>query len=665
MAYAGKIRDISKVLVANRGEIACRIFRTCKKLGIRTVGVFSEPDSNSQHVRMADEAYFIGPAQSTLSYLNQNKIFEVAVKSGAQAIHPGYGFLSENSDFARKCSDNRLIFIGPPPQAIFDMGIKSKSKELMTAAGVPVVPGYHGQEAANDLVALQAEAQKLGYPLMIKAVKGGGGKGMRIVRDDQEFMSQAQSCQSEAEKAFGDGALLIERYIEAPRHVEVQVFGDSHGNCVYLWERDCSVQRRHQKVIEEAPALGLTSETRKKIGTAAVNAAKAVNYTGAGTVEFIVENQDFYFMEMNTRLQVEHPVTEAITGLDLVEWQLLVAMGHELPVKNQDDVPGPFGHALEMRIYAEDTAAGFVPAPGRVHSLRLPSDCRVESAIIEGDEVSVHYDPMIAKLVVWGNNRIEAIKKADGALSNFNVGGVETNIDFMRRILQSDSFKHKIVTTKFIEENRDELLAKTKLTSDQLAVATLTLSAIQDHIQGEKFLKRFRLNSDMSLSFPLKDVDKNNEKVSVVAKSSDDFVIQNLDNCRVLTVDKEGNSYSLQVVVDGKKENISATLGDNMLDIFTADGSFRVEVQTLGPIDKNQGDDAGISSGKIVSPMPGTLEKISVKEGDVVTKGQQLGTLVAMKMEHILKSPVDGTVEKIHHPLGKTVPKGGSLFTIK
>ncbi|ODN06084.1 Methylcrotonoyl-CoA carboxylase subunit alpha, mitochondrial [Orchesella cincta] len=344
---SASLKEISKVLVANRGEIACRVFRTCKKLGIKTVGVFSEPDRNSQHVHLADEAYFIGPAQSTLSYLNQDKIFEVVKRSGAHAIHPGYGFLSENSDFARKCAQQNVIFVGPPPQAIFDMGIKNKSKELMIAAGVPVVPGYHGQEAASDLEALQQEALKLGFPLMIKAVKGGGGKGMRIARNADEFMSQAQSCQSEAEKAFGDGALLIERYIEAPRHVEVQVFGDSHGNCVYLWERDCSVQRRHQKVIEEAPAPGLSLETRAKIGTAAVNAAKAVKYSGAGTVEFIVENQDFYFMEMNTRLQVEHPVTEAITGLDLVQWQLLVAMGHELPIKDQSKVPGPFGHAFE------------------------------------------------------------------------------------------------------------------------------------------------------------------------------------------------------------------------------------------------------------------------------------------------------------------------------
>lgn len=474
---------------------------------------------------------------------------------------------------------------------------------------------------------------------MIKAVKGGGGKGMRIARTADEFMSQAQSCQSEAEKAFGDGALLIERYVEAPRHIEVQIFGDSHGNCVYLWERDCSVQRRHQKVIEEAPALGLTQETRRQIGEAAVNAAKAVKYTGAGTVEFIVENQDFYFMEMNTRLQVEHPVTEAITGLDLVEWQLLVAMGHELPIKEQDKVPGPFGHAFEMRVYAEDTTGGlFVPAPGFVHALSTPENARVESAVVEGDEVSVHYDPMIAKVVVWGQNRLEAIKKADLALSQFNVAGVSTNIDFMRKILTSKPFQEELVTTKFIEENHDMLLGKEELSKEKLALASLALSAIQDYENGQQLIvKRFRLNSPLNQK---QELDNSSHQINVQYNSNggNSICIGDIGECNASQVVKRGNMYKMQVIVGTKRLSVTAALDtqNNTLSLFTPDESFSVQVPTLGPLDRStlaSGAGGAQALGSVKSPMPGTLEKVTVKDGETVSKGQQLGTLVAMKME--------------------------------
>jgi 3-methylcrotonyl-CoA carboxylase alpha subunit len=359
--------------------------------------------------------------------------------------------------------------------------------------------------------------------------------------------------------------------------VEVQIFGDSHGNCVYLWERDCSVQRRHQKVIEEAPALGLTAETRRRIGSAAVNAAKAVKYTGAGTVEFIVENQDFYFMEMNTRLQVEHPVTEAITGQDLVQWQLLVAMGYELPIKNQNEIPGPFGHALEMSVYAEEVGAGFVPAPGHIHAMRVPGgDARVESAIVEGDTVSVHYDPMIAKLVIWGENRTEAIRKADLALSQFNVGGVETNIDFMRKILQSNAFRNTIVTTKFIEENHDELLTPKELSQEQLAIATLALSAIHDYDKSETLARRFRMNSDLKTQFTVKDGEKKFDVGVVFSKRNGgnkggDYTVGDLKNCQLLSVDKVGEMFEMEVLVGTRKQTISAALGgENILSVFTA-----------------------------------------------------------------------------------------------
>lgn len=489
-------------------------------------------------------------------------------------------------------------------------------------------------------------SNRLGFPLMIKAVKGGGGKGMRISRTAEDFMSQAQSCQSEAEKAFGDGALLIERYIEAPRHIEVQIFGDSHGNCVYLWERDCSVQRRHQKVIEEAPALGLTQETRRQIGEAAVNAAKAVNYTGAGTVEFIVENQDFYFMEMNTRLQVEHPVTEAITGLDLVEWQLLVAMGHELPIKNQNDVPGPFGHAFEMRVYAEDTTDGlFVPAPGFVHALSTPVNARVESAVVEGDEVSVHYDPMIAKVVVWGQDRLESIKKADLALSQFNVAGVSTNIDFMRKILRSKPFQNELVTTKFIEENYDILLGKEQLSEQKLALASIALSAIQDYENGQRLVvRRFRLNSPLHTMQSLNSEDNSSHQLNLQHESSelyenDCISVNNIGECGVSQVMKTGNMYKMQVNVGTVTIPITAALSpqNNTLTIFTSHESFSVQVPTLGPLDRSMLASGGAGGakalGSVISPMPGTLEKVTVKQGETVSKGQQLGTLVAMKME--------------------------------
>lgn len=417
-----KITPINKLLIANRGEIACRVVNTAKRIGVQTVAVYSDADARSLHVQVADEAYHIGPAASQKSYLRGDKIIEVAKKSGCQAIHPGYGFLSESVEFAELCQKEGIIFMGPPSSAIRDMGIKSTSKHIMSAAGVPIINGYHGEDQSDEK--LIAEAKKIGFPLMIKAVRGGGGKGMRIANTEADFMESLQSARTESEKAFGDSSMLLERYVRSPRHVEVQIFADKYGDAVYLFERDCSVQRRHQKIIEEAPAPGLSEELRRELGEAAVRAAKAVGYVGAGTVEFILDKEDlsFHFMEMNTRLQVEHPISEMITGTDLVEWQIRVASGEPLPL-TQDQIKRN-GHAFEARIYAEDPRGGFLPGAGPLHHLSTPipnSNVRVETGVRQGDEVSVHYDPMIAKLVVWGENRTQALDSLISRLTDYHV----------------------------------------------------------------------------------------------------------------------------------------------------------------------------------------------------------------------------------------------------
>lgn len=452
------------------------MIRTAKKMGVQSVAVYSEADRNSMHVDMADEAYLIGPAPSQQSYLSMEKIIQVAKISAAQAIHPGYGFLSENMEFAELCKQEGIIFVGPPSSAIRDMGIKSTSKSIMAAAGVPVVEGYHGEDQSDQC--LKEHARTIGYPVMIKAVRGGGGKGMRIVRSEKEFQEQLESARREAKKSFNDDAMLIEKFVDTPRHVEVQVFGDHHGNAVYLFERDCSVQRRHQKIIEEAPGPGIKPEVRKKLGEAAVRAAKAVNYVGAGTVEFIMDSKhNFYFMEMNTRLQVEHPVTEMITGTDLVEWQLRIAAGEKIPLSQEEITLR--GHAFEARIYAEDPNNNFMPGAGPLVHLSTPRadlTTRIETGVRQGDEVSMHYDPMIAKLVVWAADRQAALTKLKYSLRQYNIVGLHTNIDFLLSLSGHPEFEAGNVHTDFIAQHRKELLPDRKTTAKEfLCHAALAL----------------------------------------------------------------------------------------------------------------------------------------------------------------------------------------------
>ncbi len=469
-----------KILIANRGEIACRVAATARRLGIGVAAVYSEADAGARHVKLADEAYLLGPAPAAESYLRGERVIEAALKCGAQAIHPGYGFLSENEGFARACAKAGLVFIGPPPEAIAAMGDKSAAKRLMEKAKVPLVPGYHGDK--QEPAFLAKEAEKIGFPVLIKASAGGGGKGMRIVTKAAEFQGALEGAQREAKAAFGDARVLIERYLERPRHIEVQVFGDAQGACIYLFERDCSVQRRHQKVLEEAPAPGMSAARRKEMGDAAVAAARAVGYVGAGTVEFIAEQDGkFYFMEMNTRLQVEHPVTELITGLDLVEWQLRVAAGEPLPLAQ--DKLSIRGHAIEARLYAEDPARGFLPQTGRLAHLRFPQatpSVRIDTGVESGATITPHYDPMIAKLIAWGEDRPAALARLGAALAAVEVAGVQTNVAFLERVVRSRAFSSGDLDTGLIERSRAELFPPAQAASHELLAAAAMAELLEE-----------------------------------------------------------------------------------------------------------------------------------------------------------------------------------------
>ncbi|TKW29494.1 hypothetical protein SEVIR_3G398800v4 [Setaria viridis] len=701
-AVASPGAGIEKVLVANRGEIACRVMRTARRLGVATVAVYSDADRKALHVRAADEAVRIGPPPARESYLDARAIIDAAHRTGAQAIHPGYGFLSESADFAQLCEAEGLKFIGPPASAIRDMGDKSASKRIMGAAGVPLVPGYHGAE--QDIELLKLEADKIGYPVLIKPTHGGGGKGMRIVQRPEEFVDSVLSAQREAAASFGVNTLLIEKYITQPRHVEVQVFGDQHGNAIYLYERDCSLQRRHQKIIEEAPAPNVTAEFRSHIGGAAVSAAKAVGYYNAGTVEFIVDtlSGEFYFMEMNTRLQVEHPVTEMIVGQDLVEWQIRVANGERLPL-SQEQVPLN-GHAFEARIYAENVPRGFLPATGTLHHYRpVPSasTVRVETGVEEGDTVSMHYDPMIAKLVVWGESRSAALVKLKKCLSNFQIAGLPTNVGFLQELASHSSFEEGIVDTHFIERYKDDLLStSTKASGESRDVAELgaILAAAcickKDHITSKESIRAdkklsvwynntpFRMHhfARQPLELEFEEHDGFSEKLLklfITYKPDGSYFIETEDGTSGLDVkvDHKGD-HDFRVDAAGLQTDVTLAYysKDNSEHIHIWHGKhhhhYRQTLRTEHVVDdtsqpSHASEGKSHPKGSVLAPMAGLVVKVLLEDGAQVEAGQPVMVMEAMKMEHVVKAPRAGYVEGLKVTAGQQVFDSSVLFTIK
>ncbi len=617
---------ITSLLIANRGEIACRVIRTARRLGIRTVAVYSDADANALHVRMADEAVHIGSSPARESYLCGDRIIAAAKQIGAEAIHPGYGFLSENADFAQAVIDAGLIWVGPKPDSIRAMGLKDAAKKLMAEAGVPVTPGYLGEN--QDAKQLKKEADKIGYPVLIKAVAGGGGKGMRDVDDPKGFGDALESAKREAVSSFGDDRVLIEKYILSPRHIEVQVFGDSHGNVVHLFERDCSLQRRHQKVIEEAPAPGMDAETRAAVCGAAVRAAKAVNYEGAGTIEFIADASEglkpdrIWFMEMNTRLQVEHPVTEEIAGGDLVEWQLRVASGEKLP-KTQDELTIT-GHAIEARLYAEDPARGFLPSVGKLEHFDLGDEGRIETGVEQGDSISPFYDPMIAKLIGRGETRDEAIDELAAMLDGAEVWPVRTNAAFLFNAITSDAFGSADISTGFIERNLDELVPDAEPGEEVWQGAAAVAWLAGESGQELPGLAGFRLNAQ--------------------------------PGARVI-LSRDGDARTIELA--DELSPVGGFVEDDRVVVFREGQAFGFDLSARGSVG------GAASSGTITAPMPGKVISVEVSEGTKVNKGQRLLTLEAMKMEHGLTAPFDGVVAELDAKKGAQVFEGAVLARIE
>lgn len=695
------LKLFDKILIANRGEIACRVIRTARRLGgfnfhviinyiitnliiiigIKTVAVYSDADRNSEHVKLADEAIYIGPSPATESYLRGDKIIKACLETNAKAVHPGYGFLSENLPFCQLCTDSNVTFIGPPPNAIRAMGSKSESKDIMIKANVPVTPGYHGNDQSNDN--LIKEAKKIGYPLMIKAVSGGGGKGMRAVFSETKFIESLESCRREAKKSFGDDAVLIEKLVQAPRHVELQVFGDKYGDAVHLLERDCSVQRRHQKVLEEAPAPNLSPEVRKKMGDAAVACAKAVGYVGAGTVEFLVDSvtSEFYFCEMNTRLQVEHPVTEMITGLDLVEWQLRVASGQKLPLNQEEILKRAKGCAIEARIYAENPSKDFLPQTGHLVHMLTPvnknkneeSDIRVDSGVISGGEVSTFYDPMIAKLIAYGEDRPKALEKLERALRDFQVSGLANNIDFLIQIVRHPGFANEQPTTAFFDSYMKDLLSSLALShlnpiSKHTALGMIGFMETKKLIAGTfggldngndwRAYGKVKRNIDV--------FEGNNNSINIGFESSHrdhKILISNtkdksnrqmscyLKSKKLVTNSSKGKVWELEVEVDGHLCTGTVALYDNAVNDVVIDvwldgqtNDSQTHVQVCVPAENYVSDDTASGNPVVKAPMPGKIIKLNIPTGCMVKQGETILILEAMKMEHVVSAPCAGKV---------------------
>jgi 3-methylcrotonyl-CoA carboxylase alpha subunit len=667
----------NKILIANRGEIACRVAATAKRLGVKTVAVYSDADANAKHVAVCDEAVHIGGSAPKDSYLRWERIIDAAKATGAQAIHPGYGFLSENEDFAKACADAGLVFIGPPASAINAMGLKAESKRLMEQAQVPLVPGYHG--ADQDPALLQREADRIGYPVLIKASAGGGGKGMRAVDKAEDFAAALDSCKREAINSFGDDAVLVEKYVQRPRHIEIQVFGDTHGNCVYLFERDCSVQRRHQKVLEEAPAPGMTPELRARMGEAAVAAARAVNYVGAGTVEFIVEQpggydapeqMKFYFMEMNTRLQVEHPVTEAITGLDLVEWQLRVASGEPLPLKQED--LRIQGHAIEARICAENPDNNFLPATGALNVYALP-ECvtfergavRVDSGVRQGDAISPFYDSMVAKLIVHGDARAQALARLDEALAQTHIVGLATNVQFLRRVARTEAFASAKLDTALIPREQAVLFHQEPVGLPLAAAAAVAQTLLRERASEgvDPFSRRdgFHTHGVVQRRFEFEFGGEHAKALLTYERGGSLHLAVGEGDAAVagpLVFSAVGQGIELQFA--GQRTRAAVYAQGEVDHVFTPLGATQITAIDL----LAHAGEAAAEGGRLTAPMPGKVVSFAVKAGDTVTKGQPLAVMEAMKMEHTIAAPADGVVQELLYAPGDQVTEGAELLKL-
>ena len=658
-----------KILIANRGEIACRVAATARRLGLKTVAVYSDADASAKHVGCCDESVHIGGSAPKDSYLRWERIIEAAKATGAEAIHPGYGFLSENEEFAQACANAGLVFIGPPASAIKAMGLKAESKQLMEKAGVPLVPGYHGADQNPAL--LQREADRIGYPVLIKASAGGGGKGMRAVDKSEDFAAALASCQREALNSFGNDTVLVEKYAQRPRHIEIQVFGDMHGSYVYLFERDCSVQRRHQKVLEEAPAPGLSEAMRRQMGEAAVAAARAVNYVGAGTVEFIVEQRadgsmNFFFMEMNTRLQVEHPVTEAITGLDLVEWQLRVASGEKLPLA-QDQLKIN-GHAIEARICAENPDNNFLPTTGTLQVYDKPvctaferGAVRIDDGVRQGDTISPFYDSMVAKLIVHGQTREEALARMDEALSQTRIVGLSTNVQFLRYVVRSPSFAQANLDTALIPREESVLFRQEPVGLPMAAASAIaqTLLSEQAAEGSDPFSRRDGWQTHGVTQRPF-EFDFHGEPAKATLTYGHDGALQltvgEVSGPLVFTKGAQG----IDIQFAGLRLSATVYTQGEVDHVFTARGATQITAIDL----LAHAGESHAEGGRLTAPMPGKILSFSVKAGDVVKKGQPLAVMEAMKMEHTIAAPADGVVEELMYAPGDQVTEGSELLKI-
>ncbi|MGE3319750.1 MAG: acetyl-CoA carboxylase biotin carboxylase subunit [Candidatus Berkiella sp.] len=665
------LKPINRLLIANRGEIACRVIRTAKRLGIHTIAVYAKEDQHALHTTLADEAFCIGSAPLENSYLNIDHIISAAKESRADAIHPGYGFLSENAHFAKRCQQENIIFIGPSPNAIAKMAVKDEAKRIMQSAGVPVVPGYQG--TSQSVKDLETAARDIGFPLMLKAAKGGGGKGMRIVKQPAELIDAIESAKRESLASFSDDSLFIEKYLTDARHIEIQVFRDSHGNAVHLYERDCSLQRRHQKIIEESPALHINEDIKQQLYNAAINAAHAIDYLGAGTIEFLYASNEFYFMEMNTRLQVEHPVTEMITGLDLVEWQIRLAEGEAIPARQQDI--HCHGHAIEARIYAEDPCNHFLPATGYIKDAFLPQglNYRLDSGIQVGDKISIHFDPMLAKLIVHAQNREEARKALLSALAQYHLVGITTNIAFLRNVLLSDDFIEGRIHTQTLEKSLTTLLPKAvKPTLEQLAIAGTIKVLTRRHqailTEGDPYSPwnrkdAWRLNDDFKESFDLFFQGVRYPLTLTYLPERDENTIHCQIACSLFSTTLSMTGHlklgKLEITLANHQTIIPYYRDETSIEFLFLDQALSFQLEDS---QQEYATSMGDSHQAIRAPMPGIITKIWVKAGDKVSNGSKLLALEAMKMEHTLAAPKSAAIKAIRYDIGDQVEEGCELI---